>query len=274
MDIKDNTNSITVGVPFYGKSNPKYLNIAIKSIINQSLPPEKIHLIQDGSVNQKIKNILDKYVKKYPKLIDLIVLAKKGLPYALNESIKRTTTKYYARMDSDDISIRDRFEIQSNFLEKKSHIDILGSWAYEFENDFMKEKKYINQTPNKMKEIKDFFHYRNPLIHPSVMFRVSLFQKIGFYNEKMYTDQDLELWGRALKHRIQISNIEKPLIFLRIENRLIRRSRLSAIKRQILIRYSYNTSSFKLNVLKLAAIILRILPLKIQEWSYRNLRDF
>ena len=88
----------------------------------------------------------------------------------------------------------------------------------------------------------------------------------------MLTDQDLELWGRALKNNIIISNIQIPLVYLRTKNRLLRRSKLSAIKRQVLIRYSYNTSSFKLNVLKLASIMLRLLPLKIREWSYKYLR--
>ena len=272
MDLNDN--NITVGIPFYIGSNPKYFNLAIKSILEQTLCPTKIHLIQDGEINKALNDIVYHYKSNYPKLIDVIKLSKKGLPSALNQSIKQTYTKYYARMDSDDISLKDRLEVQVNFLEENPNIEILGSWAYEFENDYDKENLFLNKTPNSIKEIEEYFHYRNPLIHPSTVFKMSVFKRIGFYNEKMYTDQDLELWGRALRSKVNICNIQKPLILLRIENRLIRRSQLSAIKRQIIIRYSYNTSSFKLNVLKLAAIILRVLPLKLRKWSYRNLRSF
>ena len=265
-------NHITVGIPFYNKSKSKDLDLAIQSIVDQTLQPRKIHLIQDGEITDSIKTVINKYLNKFPNMFDLLVLPKKGLPYALNKSIKLCKTKYYARMDSDDISAKNRFEVQLNYLKKNPSVDILGSWAYEFEKNYKEKKLHINKTPNDNKLIKEYFHYRNPLVHSSVIFRIKLFKKIGFYNEMMLTDQDLELWGRALKNNIIISNIQIPLVYLRTKNRLLRRSQLSAIKRQVLIRYSYNTSSFKLNVLKLASIMLRLLPLKIREWSYKYLR--
>ena len=228
-------NNITVGIPFYNKSNPEHLDLAIKSILNQTLQPKKIHLIQDGEVPNSIKILINKYLKQFPDIFDLLELPKRGLPYALNKSIQLCRTEYYARMDSDDISDQNRFKVQLDYLNKNSEIQILGSWAYEFEYNRNKEKLHINKTPKDKIRIKEYFHYRNPLIHPSVIFRVNVFKKIGLYNESMYTDQDLELWSRALKHGINISNIEKPLIFFRTEGRLKKRSKLSAIKRQILI---------------------------------------
>ena len=271
MNLK---NEITVGIPFYDKADVLHLRLCIESILNQSIKPKIIHLIQDGKVSDSIKKLIDSYINDYPNLFLLLKLPKKGLPYALNQSIKNSDTKYYARMDADDIAIQNRLEIQFNYLEKNPNIDILGAWAYEFKNNYNKNDLYINKTPDNIKIINEYFHYRNPLIHPSVMFRMVLFKKIGFYNEKMITDQDLELWGRALFKKINISNIQQPLLFLRIDNRLIRRSQLLAIKRQIIIRYSYNTCSFKLNLLKLAAILSRMLPLRLMEWAYKNLRNF
>ncbi len=270
MNVKKN--SITVGIPFYKKTNVKYFEMAIKSVVDQTLTPDKIHLIQDGEVSQELVEIINKYKNKY-SIIEIMRLPKKGLPYALNQSIKKSNTEYYARMDSDDISVKNRLECQLNYLQKNINLQILGTWAYEFENDYKNEFLYINKTPIEKAEIERYFHYRNPLVHPSVMFRTTVFNKIGYYNEEMYTDQDLELWSRALKNKVNISNVDKPLLYLRTEGRLIRRSQLSAIKRQIKIRYSYNTCSFKLNVLKLAAIILRILPNSISGWCYRNLRN-
>jgi len=269
---KINYSSITIGVPFYSKSNPKHFDLAINSIIYQTLLPNKIHLIQDGPINQDLNNIIEKYISKYKDWIKLIVLPKKGLPYALNQSIKITKTKYYARMDADDICLNNRLETQFNYLEKNKKVEILGSWAYEFEKYHNKKNLYINKVPNNIDKMKEYFHYRNPLVHSSVIFRVKVFKKIGLYNETMYTDQDLELWSRALKHNIDISNIQEPLIYFRTMGRLKKRSQFSAIKRQIKIRYSYNTSSFKLNILKLGSIMLRVMPIKVIEWSYKNLR--
>jgi len=270
--IKIKKNSITVGIPFYNKTNVEYLDIAIMSVINQTAPADKIHLIQDGNIGSDLLNLINNYIKKY-NFIEHLSLPKKGLPHALNQSIKKTCTEFYARMDADDICIQNRFEEQLNYLNDNPKVEILGSWAYEFECDHLNESLYLNKTPKDKKNIENYFHYRNPLIHPSIMFRKKVFDKIGFYNEKFLTDQDLELWSRALRFNIKIYNIQKPLLYLRTEDRLKRRSHLSAIWRQIKIRYSYNTCSFKLNFLKLAAILLRILPIFISDWCYKNLRN-
>ena len=267
-------NHITVGIPFYNKSNSEHLDLAIKSIVEQTLQPKKIHLIQDGEVTAKIKKVINKYIYQFPNMFDLLKLPKRGLPYALNQSIKLCKTKYYARMDSDDISTKNRFKVQLDCFNKNPEIEILGSWAIEFNNDHLLKSNYISKMPNDIQKIKEYLHYRNPLVHSSVIFRANVFKKISMYNENFLTDQDHELWSRAIKRNVKISNIQSPLLYLRVEDRHKRRSKFSAIKRQIIIRYSYNTSSFKLNVLKLAAIILRLLPFKIVNWSYKNLRDY
>ena len=265
---------ITVGIPYYDKVDISHLCLCIDSILSQSFKPKIIHLIQDGKVSTIVKEKINYYIKKNPNLFLYIELPKKGLPFALNHSIKLTKTKYYARMDADDIAISNRFEIQIDFLEKNTDIDILGTWAYEFDNDYHEKSLYINKTPRNYEKIKEYVHYRNPLIHPSVIFRMTVFNKLGYYNEELLTDQDLELWGRALLNNIRITNIQKPLIYLRIQNRLLRRSKLPAIKRQIRIRYSFKTLSIKLNVLKLMSIILRFMPYSFSKWAYKNLRSF
>ena len=265
-------NLITVGIPFYSKTNPRYFVESVDSILKQTFQPLKIHLIQDGPISDDLTRIIKKYKNNYRSLFEIIVLDKKGLPYALNQSIYQTTTKYYARMDSDDIAFKTRLEEQVSYLEKNIDIDILGSWAKEFDQSINEEKYFINRKPIEKSRIVEYFHYMNPLIHPTVVFRMSVFDKIGFYNEKFYNAQDLELWARALKYRVGISNIQKPLLYFRIEGRQKKRSSYSAIKRQIIARYSYNTISIKLNILKIVAIIFRLLPEKFRLWGYKHIR--
>ena len=269
---KIKNNLVTVGIPFYSKTNPNYFRDAIDSILNQSMIPDRLHLIQDGFISNKLSKIIQNYKASYPNLIEIIVLDKRGLPYALNDSISRADTKYYARMDSDDIAFSDRLDKQIKYLEKNQDVGILGAWSIEFEDSERKESGFVNKRPNTKREIENYFHYMNPLIHPTVVFRLDVFKKIGFYNESFLTDQDLELWSRALKNNINIRNLQEPLLYFRIEGRQKRRSKLSAIKRQIIARYSYNTISIKLNILKIASIFFRLLPEKIRLWGYKHIR--
>ena len=57
---------------------------------------------------------------------------------------------------------------------------------------------FLNKTPHNKADIEDLIHYRNPLIHSSVMFKINSITKVGLYNELMFTDQDLELWNRCM----------------------------------------------------------------------------
>jgi hypothetical protein len=105
-----------------------------------------------------------------------------------------------------------------------------------------------------------------------VIFRRKVFAKIGLYDTKFLTDQDLYLWAKSLNMQIGISNIPEVLLYLRVNGVIQRRSELNRIIRQAKARYSYNTWSIKLNVLKIATLGMRLMPYPIREWAYRNIR--
>ena len=264
-------NDITVGIPFYSKTSPAEFVLAVDSILNQSLQPSKIHFIQDGPIDSKLKKIIDSYLSKHSHIIN-IQLEKANLARSLNKSIKKSNTKYYARMDSDDISMLDRLKIQYELLEKNHHISIVGSWAIEFEDDINNLNNFIKKVPNEYKEIIRFYHYRNPLIHPTVMFKKSVFDIVGYYNERFSTDQDLDLWGRCIKYKIGISNIQRPLLYHNIKGIYLRRTKFRSIYNQILARYSLSADTFELKLLKFAAICFRFMPKSIIKYGYKKLR--
>ena len=56
---------ITVGIPFYDKTNQLHLKAAINSIVNQTVGLKLIHLIQDGPVNESLKQLVTGYDKKH-----------------------------------------------------------------------------------------------------------------------------------------------------------------------------------------------------------------
>ena len=93
---------------------------------------------------------------------------------SLNQSIKLAATKYYARMDADDISISDRLQCQYDFLENNNNIDIVGGWAIEFDEDYEESSNFIKKMPEDYSDIIKFYHYKNPLIHPTYIVKVVL----------------------------------------------------------------------------------------------------
>jgi len=261
---------ITVGIPFYTNSNITHLRIAIDSILSQTLPPKEIHLIQDGAVSSVLEEVVKQYTSLNSHIKHLLIPKNMGLAHALNISILNSSSKYYARMDSDDIAHPERLSKQIDFLESNLDIDILGTLAFVFEDEFPSENCSIRIMPVRNKEIHELFHYQNPLIHPSVMFRRSVFANIGLYNIEFRSECDLELWARALKMRVGISNLSEPLLYYRNTGVIARRS--AALGQQIKARYRYNTLSVKLNILKVMSLVFRILPHKMQVWGYKKLK--
>ncbi len=264
-------NLVSVGIPFYHKTKVDEFNTAVKSILNQTLKPDVIYLVQDGPVGGVMTDFLDQLSLSEPS-IQLIRIEKKGTAASLNASINRCSTKYYARMDADDISFPNRLYKQIQYLEENPKVDIIGSWAIEFEDEAKIDNGFIKKLPSDYNKLKELFHYRNPLIHPTVVFRKSVFDQIGFYNETYFTDQDLELWSRVLKRKILITNLQEPLLYFRTKNVIKRRSSIPAVIRQIKARYSYNTWSVKLNILKILMIMSRLTPQFMQQYLYNNFR--
>ena len=266
-----NKNNITVGIPFYQQTIPEEFVLAIDSILNQTLQADEIHLIQDGKINANLNHLIDNYLSKYNN-IRLIKLKKGNIAKSLNESIKLTSTKYYARMDADDISTPDRLQCQYDFLENNNNIDIVGGWAIEFDENYKESNNFIKKMPEDYSDIINFYHYKNPLIHPTVMFRMSFFDKIGYYNENNNYCEDLELWGRSIKSQIGISNIQKPLLYHNIKGMFSRRTSMNAICDQIRSRNVLAADTFKFKILKFLSISFRFMPKILIKYGYKKLR--
>ncbi len=267
-----NNSGITVGIPFYRGSNTEQFQEAVDSILTQTLLPERIHLIQDGSISSELYNLVESYVRENDNIQLLRIPQNKGLPYALNYSILHTTTPYYARMDADDIAHHERFEKQLIFLEKHPEVEILGTSAWEFKKDPSNEDCFLRRMPPDRSRIEAFFHYRSPLVHSSVIFRRSVFARIGLYNVHFRTQQDIELWARALRENVVINNLTEPLQYFRTGETVSRSSEKDNFIRQLKARYKYNTWSPHLNALKVSTLVFRLMPFFIKEWGYRRLR--
>ena len=82
-----------------------------------------------------------------------------------------------ARFDSDDINLRNRLKIQYDFLKNHPNVSIVGSDIIEFNP----EDRYctIKKMPQNMNVRFENYMIRNPLNHPSVMFRKRDIIKIG-----------------------------------------------------------------------------------------------
>ena len=123
------TNSILVSVVMCVYNTPKdYLYEAVKSILNQTHENFEFFIVDDCSEEDLFKNTLFN-----DERISIIHLNKNSGPaVARNIAIDRAKGKYIAIMDSDDVSLPERFERQIAFMEKNADVVVCGSWFTQF----------------------------------------------------------------------------------------------------------------------------------------------
>jgi glycosyltransferase involved in cell wall biosynthesis len=192
------------------------LRQSVESIINQTYEKLEILIILDNPSNVRLFDVLEKY-RKLDKRIRLIVNTENlGLAESLNIGIQNANGKYIARMDADDISVNQRIERQVSYMEKNSMCDILGTDRYDIdEAGKVKASNYL--VPKDFRQIKRILKYSSPIVHPTVLMRKEIFDKLIGYR-KFYAAQDYDLWLRALTMGYRINVMGERLLYYRIRN--------------------------------------------------------
>ena len=199
---------ISVLMPVYNGS--KYLDEAIKSILNQTFQNLEFIIIDDGSTDDSLKNIKS-YNDNRIRLIGN--KENRGQSKALNKGINLARGTYIARVDQDDISRSDRLEKQLEFMERYSDIDVCGSWV-----ELMGKHSDVLNLETQSEEIKISLLTNQNLAHPAVMIRKSTLVKHNlYYDPKFIIANDYDLWVRMFEY-CSFANIPEPLVRHRVHH--------------------------------------------------------
>lgn len=198
----------------YKNDNPEYFRLALESIINQTVRPDEVVLVIDGPVSQDISKVIQE-IKAGSSILKTLQLEKNmGLGIALQKGLEKCQYELVARMDSDDLSVENRFEKQLEIFINQENVSIVGGGIDEFEKD--PTKPISKRTlPTEDKAIKTFMKRRNPLNHPTVMFKKQAVLDAGNYQDWHY-NEDYYLWIRMYQKGCRFRNIDDVLVHMRV----------------------------------------------------------
>lgn len=221
-----NNDNFSVLITVYHKEVPNNFNIAMKSIwSDQILKPNEIVLVLDGMLSLELNSIVEKWKKKIKDILKVIQIENNiGLAGALNIGLSHCTYDIVARMDSDDISLPIRFIKQRNFLNKNPSISVVGSWISEF-IEFPDKIVSFRNPPSNYSEIRKYIKYRNPINHPTVMYRKKAVIDCGGYDINLRNMQDYDLWIRLIANKYCLHNIPESLLLFRFNIDALNRRR-------------------------------------------------
>ena len=191
---------------------PKYVSLAIESILTQSYQNFEL-LIADDSTKPETIAAIDKYSGDSRVQI-LRETSRLGFVLSLNKCLKLSKGEFIARMDGDDISISTRFEKQVERLLNDATIDVLGGNTRLFignTDNCIGEKRY----PQKGFSLRLRTIFRSPVSHPTVMFRRSIIDAGFQYDESFKKAEDIDFWLKLMKNHYKFENLDDFLLNFR-----------------------------------------------------------
>ncbi|MBQ2912590.1 MAG: glycosyltransferase [Bacteroidales bacterium] len=269
---------LAVIMSLYNNDMIEYVKLAVESILSQTYKDFIFYIQYDGpidsDVNDYLLSLIDERVQIRKRMEN------KGLAQSLNDLlaiVKPQKYEFIARMDADDISLPDRFEKQIAYLMSNLKVDLVGGAINEI-NENGNDRGKITRYPCNPDDCRSFFAKRNPVAHPTVMFRRSFFEKTGWeYPMDYMRNEDTRLWHEGYKHGCVIANLPDVLLNFRITDAMFtqRRNGKEFAKSQYELRKIINKDlqfGFMSNVYAFVMYLLMISPSWLLKLAYRVLR--
>lgn len=197
----------------YKNDKSEDVQVAIDSLLNQTLLPNQIVILEDGKISKKLDDLLENYSKKH-KIIEIYKRKQNlGLGLTLNEGLNYCKYDYVARMDADDYSYPNRFEEEIRYLESHPDIDVVGCNIDEYDENLSK-KLAVRVVPEFDKKIKKYMKKRNGVNHVTVIYKKQSVLNAGSYEDCLYFE-DYYLWCKMIKNGCKFYNIQESLMKIR-----------------------------------------------------------
>lgn len=201
-------------LPVYAGDRPEFLTAAFRSSVDeQTRRPDQVVIVRDGPVSPELQVCIDGLVASSPVPVDLVELATNGgLGPALDAGLARCRHDIVARMDADDISLPQRFEVQLRVMEQG--YDLISSALIEFgtaSGDGI--TRPVLTDPD---AIGRAARWESPFNHPAVVYRCDIVRAVGGYGS-FRRMEDYLLWAKMIIADVRTTNVAEPLVRYRVD---------------------------------------------------------
>ncbi|NOQ15460.1 MAG: glycosyltransferase [Methyloprofundus sp.] len=193
---------ISLIIPTYNRCAP--LKRALNSVLQQTLAPDEIIVIDDGSTDDTATMIK----ADFPQ-VTYLWQVNKGVSAARNRGIQHAKSEWLAFLDSDDTWLANKLALQAQALIQAPAIKVCHTEEIWIRNDVR-----VNAMNKHKKTGGWIFKHCLPLcaMSPSsIMIHRSIFADIGLFDEGLPACEDYDLWLR-ITAKYPVIFIEQALI--------------------------------------------------------------
>ena len=188
--------TISVLMTTYHGERADRLARSLESMFSQTVTADELVLVLDGEVGADQEAIIARYSRdrRIPQVKVVQLPMNVGLGAALAVGQERCSGTWIMRMDSDDISVPNRTELQLAYVRQHPDVDLIGGWAEEFFEDAPGTRLKI--APADAVALVRKLRWRNVIVHPSVMMRTSVVRSVGGFRGRFPYLEDWDLFVR------------------------------------------------------------------------------
>lgn len=203
MKAQKSLETVSVVIPTLNRC--LLLKRAIDSVLNQSVSPNEVIVIDNGSSDETINMISN----NYPDII-FLTEEKIGVSASRNQGIKKSNSEWVAFLDSDDVWEPFKLEKQLTFNNRfKTNFRFIHT-----NETWIRNGKFLNQMKKHEKSGGDLFKNCLKLccISPSSsMIKKEVFKDYGFFDEELQVCEDYDMWVR-ITAKENVGYLSEPLV--------------------------------------------------------------
>lgn len=201
--MKTHPARISVVIPAYNRE--KYLGEAVQSALGQTLPPDEIIVVDDGSTDQTAA-----VARSFGGIVRCLTRANGGVGPARNDGVAASTGEVLAFLDSDDLWVPQKLEWQAAYLDQHPETDLVFGHMQAFVSPELQPTFNRPVDTNAMPG----------MCASTLMVRKKVFEKIGPFDPVERVTEFIEWFSRAqgmgctsfvlpelvLKRRVHLTN--------------------------------------------------------------------
>ena len=191
---------VSVVVPVY--NGAQYLSQAVESIRQQAYEPLEIIIVDDGSTDGTAKLCSD-----LGEAILYVYQQNSGPSAARNRGVQLAHGDVICFLDVDDLWPKDKLKHQLACLMDNPGLEMVMGHV-----QCLRLVGYEDGNPRFELFSKPFFTF----LFGAVLFKKSVFEKVGLLDERLHTSEDLDWFMRAKESHVVYLTLEQATLFYRI----------------------------------------------------------
>lgn len=200
-------NKVSIIMPSFNAA--KFIAASIQSVIDQTYSNWELLITDDCSKDDTVK-IVEQYLVKDNRIKLFSTGKNSGPACARNKSLENATGKYIAFLDSDDIWVSNKLEMQINFMKEKNIAFSFSSYS------IMKEDGIQTGNTINVPKVIGYHGYLCNTIIGCLTVVIDREKTGNFMMPNIRSSQDMALWLLIMKRGFKAYGLQEPLAYYRL----------------------------------------------------------